>query len=443
MTALGLIAVVLLVLANGFFVAAEFAMVAARRSRLEQLASEGDPRAAAAQDVVGHLDAYIAACQLGITMASLGLGWAGEPALAHLIEPPLTRLLGERGLAASHGVSVAIAFGVITALHIIVGELAPKGIALQSPESTTLAVARPLRLFYAVFRLPTTLLNYVGNSVLRVFGFQPASGHEMVHSVEELRLLVAASSQAGTVEASEARIATRAFSFADLTAGELMTPRPQVRAVPVEATQEEISDAYQAVHRTRLPVYEGSLDHTLGVLFVHDFLGVACAPPATFRLRDLVKPIRAIPAAKPADDLLEEMRSTREHIALVVDEFGSTAGLVTLHDLIQGLVGRVEDQATPHSIGPVEADGSRSLDALTPLHEFEEAAGLRLSEEERAHADTVSGLVMAKLGRVPRVGDEVIVGTRHLRVEKLRGRRADRVRLLPEAPPADAVPSAS
>jgi putative hemolysin len=441
MTALGLAAVVLLVLANGFFVAAEFAMVAARRSRLEQLAAEGDARAAVAREIVGRLDAYIAACQLGITMASLGLGWAGEPALAHLIEPALTRVLGQGGLAAAHGVAVAIAFGVITALHIIVGELAPKGIALQAPESTTLALARPLRLFYIVFRVPTTALNAVGNWVLRRFGFHAASGHEMVHSVEELRLLVAASHEAGTVEESEAKIATRAFAFADLTAGELMTPRPQVLALSVEASPAEVLAAFQGSQRTRLPVCEGTLDHALGVLYVHDFLRVAAGPPAGFNLRELIKPLRAVPEAKPADELLEDMRATRDHIALVVDEFGSTAGLITLHDVIEGLVGPLEDHTRPASIGPVEPDGSRSLDALTPLHEFEEATGLRLPEEERTHADTVSGLVMAKLGRVPRVGDEVVVGSRRLRVEKLRGRRADRVRLLPEAL-AEAPPAA-
>jgi putative hemolysin len=441
MIAVGLVTVVLLVVANGFFVAAEFAMVAARRSRLEQLAAEGDSRAVNAREVLRHLDAYIAACQLGITMASLGLGWAGEPALARLIEPPLMSLLGERGQAAAHGAAVAIAFSLITALHIVVGELAPKGIALQKPEATTLAVARPLRLFYAIFRMPTTLLNWVGNSMLRLVGFQPASGHEMVHSVEELRLLVAASHEAGTVEESEARIATRAFSFADLTAGELMTPRPQIHAVPVDAAQDQLLAAFQTSQRTRLPVYEDTLDHVLGVVYVHDFLGVACAPTAGFRLREVIKPIRAVPAAKPADELLEDMRSARDYIALVVDEFGSTVGLITLHDLVEGLVGRVEDHTSPASIGPLEPDGSRILDALTPLHEFEEAAGLRLSEDERATADTVSGLVMAKLGRVPRTGDEVAVGARRLRVEKLRGRRADRVRLLPEGQAAAPRPA--
>src|SRR5215207_6158905 len=234
-SSLGLLAVALLVLANGFFVATEFAIVAVRRSRLEQLAAEGSATAAAARQLVGRLDTYIAACQLGITMASLALGWLGEPAFSHLVEPPLEFVVGSFAPAASHGVAVGISFAIITALHIVIGELAPKGLALQRPEGTTLWITRPIQLFEFVFRWPIWLLNGVGNSVLKVFGMQPASGHEMVHSVEELRLLVNATHQAGGVEESEARIATRAFSFAELTAGSLMTPRTEVDAIPLNA----------------------------------------------------------------------------------------------------------------------------------------------------------------------------------------------------------------
>src|SRR5215207_9500050 len=199
-SSLGLLAVALLVLANGFFVATEFAIVAVRRSRLEQLAAEGSATAAAARQVVGHLDTYIAACQLGITMASLALGWIGEPAFAHLVEPPLEALIGQFAPAASHGVAVGVSFAIITALHIVIGELAPKGLALQRPEATALAVARPMQLFEAVFRLPIRVLNGVGNGVLKLVGLDPASGHEMVHSVEELRLLVTGMQEAGVVD---------------------------------------------------------------------------------------------------------------------------------------------------------------------------------------------------------------------------------------------------
>ena len=208
----GLAAVFLLVLANGFFVATEFAIVAVRGSRLEQLVNERRAGAAAAKAVVGHLDSYIAATQFGITLASLALGWIGEPALAQLLEPPLTFVVGGFAPAAAHGVAIGVAFAIITGLHIVIGELAPKGLALQRPEITTLWVARPIQVFHAVFKWPITALNAVGNGTLKLFGLEPASGHEMVHSVEELRLLVTGMQDAGVVDVAEARIARRGRS---------------------------------------------------------------------------------------------------------------------------------------------------------------------------------------------------------------------------------------
>jgi putative hemolysin len=445
-SAVGLLTVAVLVLANGFFVATEFAIVAVRRSRLEQLAQEGHPTAAAAKNLVGHLDAYIAACQLGITMASLALGWLGEPALAHLLEPPLERLVGYFAPAAAHTVAIGAAFAVITALHIVVGELAPKGLALQRAEATTLWVARPMQLFYLVFRWPITALNAVGNGVLRLFGLQPASGHEMVHSVEELRLLVTSSQQAGVVEASEARIASRAFHFADLTAGDLMTPRTEVEAVPVTAALDTLLAQAVASTHSRLPVYEDTLDNIIGVLRVHDLLGVVGQSPSEFSLRALLRPVLLTPDSKPADDLLEELRAGRRQLAVVLDEYGGTAGIVTIEDLIEALVGDIaQDPPLGNSQGPTSTsarrpDGSIVLDGLTRLDEFEEITELRLDEAVRDAVSTVGGLVMWHLGRIPEVGDEVTVGGRTLHVEACDGRRVAVVRVLPN--PLDA-PAAS
>src|SRR5215203_2338376 len=263
-SSVGLVAVFVLVLANGFFVATEFAIVAVRRSRLEQLVDEGRAGASAAKVVVGHLDAYIAATQFGITLASLALGWIGEPALAHLLEPAFVVLAGDFAPAAAHGVAIGVAFALITGLHIVIGELAPKGLALERPEMTTLWVARPIQVFHAIFKWPISALNAVGNGTLKLFGLAPASGHEMVHSVEELRLLVTGMQEAGVVDAAEARIARRAFGFGELTAGSLMTPRTEIEAVPVIATLEELLRIAETTRRHRLPVYEGSLDHVLG-----------------------------------------------------------------------------------------------------------------------------------------------------------------------------------
>jgi putative hemolysin len=436
-SALGLTAVVVLVVANGFFVATEFAVVAVRRSRLEQLAAEGRAGARAARDVVGHLDAYIAACQFGITLASLGLGWLGEPAFAHLLEPLLERLIGSFAPAAAHGLAIAIAFAIITALHIVIGELAPKGLALQRAEATALWVARPMQLFYALFRWPITLLNRVGNGTLQLFGLEPASGHEMVHSVEELRYLVTGMQHAGVVEASEARIATRAFQFADLTAGALMTPRTELAAIRVETSFDDLLRRAKTGQHDRLVVYEETLDDVVGVLYVRDLVPALDRAAEHRDLRGLVRPVLAVPASKAADDLLDEMRQARRHAAVVIDEFGGTAGLVTLSNLMAALVGRIEDEpppgATPEVPEPPAVDGSVLLDGLTRLGELEELLGARLDAEDHDQADTLGGLVMARLGRIPEVGDAVEVVGRPLRVEELDGRRVAVVRLLPAA----------
>lgn len=442
---IGIPAVLALVVANGFFVAAEFAIVAIRKSRLQQLADEGVRSARAAQDVVEHLDSYIAACQLGITMASLGLGWMGEPAVARLIEPSLRTLLGQYAETAAHGVTVAVAFAVITALHIVIGELAPKGLALQKPESTSLWVARPLQAFYRVFKLPIVVLNAVGNFTLRLAGLRPAEGVEMVHSAAELELIVNASGRAGTVEPSEARIANRAFYFADLTAGSLMTPRTELEAIAVDASRDELLDHARHSRHSVLPVYDRTLDHILGAVHVRDLLDVALASDRP-DIRPRIRPLVEVPEALRADTVLEQMRTGRAGMALVVDEYGGTAGIITLHDLLEALVGRIDEAHEGDGqpvIGPRETDGSRSFDGLVRLSEFEEITGILLSEADRQSADTLGGLVMAKLGRLPRVADEVEIEGRRLRVEALDRLRVARVRLLPEIVVARNPPAAS
>jgi len=433
----GLIAVFVLVLANGFFVATEFAIVAIRRSRLEQLVDEGRAGALAAQAVVGHLDSYIAATQFGITLASLALGWIGEPALAHLIERPLTTLIGGFAPAAAHGTAIGIAFALITGLHIVIGELAPKGLALQSPEITTLWVARPIQVFHAVFKWPITALNAVGNGTLALFGFAPASGHEMVHSVEELRLLLTGMQKAGVVDVAEAQIARRAFAFGDLRAASLMTPRTEIEAVPIDSTLEDLWAVVETTSRSRLPVYDGSIDRILGILHVRQLFKYRGTPPDAFDIRSLIVPPLLTPETRYAADLLDDMRANRCHTAVVVDEYGGTAGMVTLRDLLEALVGRIDDITAadnakrPSVYGVAEADGSLSLDGLMRVEEFEEAAGIRVEDDAHVGIDTLSGLLTAILGRFPAVGETIAVEGRTLRVEALDGLRVARVRLLP------------
>jgi CBS domain containing-hemolysin-like protein len=328
-------------------------------------------------------------------------------------------------------------------MHIVLGEQVPKMLALQVPEGTTMWVARPMQLFYYLFRWPTTGLARLTDVVLRLVGLQPsAGGHEHVHSVEELRMLVTGMTQAGVVEASEARVAMRAFQFADLSAGALMTPRTELEAVPVTINLPDLLLRARSGLHSRFVVYEGTLDNVVGVLYVRDLLMVLDRPPETFDLRAIMRPVLAVPATKAADDLLEEMREARRHVAVVVDEYGGTAGVVTLSNLLTGLVGRIDEEPPVGALGtgeatiePPEPEGERVLDGLTRLDELEELTGTRLTEEDHEAAETVGGLAMARLGRIPEVGDEVVVDGRwRLIVEEKDGLRVARVRLLPSGP---------
>jgi putative hemolysin len=431
---LSLFVVLLLVLTNGFFVASEFALVTVRRSRVDQLVAEGHPLAPAVRGALGHLDTYIAATQLGITMASLALGWVGEPAVAHLLDPLLAALPleGEGYAVATHSLSVAIAFSVITALHIVLGELAPKTIALQRAETTALLVARPLGVFLFAFRLPIQALNRLGNLVVRALGLRPASGEELVHSVEELRLLVVGSREAGVLDETEAEIVGRVLGFAELTVREVMVPRTEMQALPVTATLPEVMDRAQTGGHSRFPVYEGDLDHIVGVLHLKDLIAVLKPTGAApFDLRRLTRPVLVVPDSLPVDTLLAQLQREQRSLAAVVDEFGGIAGLVTVQDVLQRIVGQLGDEfeaARP----PVarQPDGTMLVDGLARIEDVALECGLAVDASDTREVETIGGLVMLRLGRLPVVGDAVEVGGAKLRVELMDGHRVAQVRLI-------------
>jgi CBS domain containing-hemolysin-like protein len=449
-TALALVAVVLLVLANGFFVATEFALVSVRRTRMQQLAADGNRRADRVLDRLNHLDTYIAATQLGITLASLGLGWLGEPALAHLIEPGIAHLgfLPEAWReGAKHTAAFVIAFAIITALHIVFGELAPKSVALQRPDATSLWVAGPIKGFLVAFRPVITLLNGVGNAVVRLFGIEPAAGHALVQSADELQLAIDASREAGLVHQTAHDLVDRAFDFTDLRVRHVMVPRTEMTAVPVDASLDEVLGAAIASGHTRLPVYDGDSDHIVGLLNVKHLLpllAARCAAPGgadgadRFDARALMGQPLAVPESVPAADLLARLRETSAHFALVVDEYGGTAGVVTLEDLVESLIGEIRDELDPPAAeARVEADGSVLLDGLTTLAEAGSEHGLAL-DADGLDVETVGGYVFGTLGRPAAIGDEVATPSgQRVRVEELDGLRVARVRVLP--PAEDAV----
>ena len=419
---LGLLAIMLLVLGNGFFVAAEFSLVVVRKTRIDQLIAEGSSTARVVRRALSDPDSYIAATQLGITMTSLGLGWIGEPALAHVIEPAFA-VLGDRiALATSHSIAFTIAFAVITSLHIVLGELAPKTVALQYPERMSLIVARPTELFMKVFWPFIRLLNGMGRAVVQAFGMRPPSGHSLVHSEEELKMLVTASQEAGVIEEDEEQMLHRVFGFADLTAGQVMVPRTEMVAIAADASIDGVLQAVARGGHDRYPVYKKDLDNIVGVLHLTDLLLVIASGSAV-DVAALARDAYTVPETMPADTLLGEMRARNTPLAIVIDEYGGTAGLVTFAGLMERIVGSLGHEGAGGGI-TVLADGSALVDGLALVTDVNEQFGLHIDEDVY---NTIGGYVLGRLGRRARLGDRIEVERRTMRVEALDGLRVARV----------------
>ncbi|MER3397846.1 MAG: hypothetical protein C4315_08445 [Chloroflexota bacterium] len=420
-----LLVILALVALNGFFVAAEFGLVAVRRSRVEQLEAEGHPLAPAVRHALDHLNAYLAVAQLGITMASLALGWVGEPLLAELLEPIFGFLSPALQVVSAHAVATAVAFGLITTLHIILGEQAPKILAIQRSEAVSLAVSVPMRVFFVALRPFVGLLNGASSLTLRALGLRPVAGEQLVHSVEELRLLVVASRQAGVLEPTEEEIVERALVIGEKTVYEVMVPRTLMVAVPEDAT---ICDAVKLCltsgHR-RLPVYRGTIDNIVGVVHLRDMVAAVwpdCEPQACHRpVRELMREPLFVPENATIDSVLAQMRRG-DKLAIVVEERGGTAGLVTLTDLVTAILGEL----TPEAHVKVQPDGSLIIDGLTSIEEVNEHLGTNLDDPEY---DTIGGFVTGRLGRIPRVGDTIEVDGYRFSVESMVGLRVGTLRV--------------
>jgi CBS domain containing-hemolysin-like protein len=415
-----LIAVMALVFANGFFVAAEFAIVTVRKTRVDQLIAEGNWRAHAVRRAVSDPDSYIAATQLGITMASIGLGWIGEPALASVIEPSLAIMPSLLAATTAHTIAVAISFAIITALHIVLGELAPKTIALERPESTALWVVKPTEIFMKAFRPFIRLLNGTGRAVVNMLGLRSRGGHAMVHSEEELKMLVTASQEAGVLEEAEEQMLHRVFAFADLTAGQVMVPRTELVALEADTPSEAALTQVTQSGGHRLLVFRGNLDNVVGILYIRDVVRALAAgggiAPGT-----LAREALTLPETLAADDVLAAMRRKGVQEAVVIDEYGGTAGLVTFESLMERIVGDVGAPGGRISIRP---DGSADIDGLALVTDVNEQFDLEIDEEVFT---TVGGYVLGRLGRRARVGDTIEVGGRQMRVEAVDALRVAKV----------------
>jgi len=418
---LGLTVGFLLVLLNGFFVAAEFALVKVRPTQIDPWVARGSRRGKVARHMVRHLDAYLSATQLGITLASLALGWIGEPAFAWLIEP-LVRQIPGASPALLHTISLTLAFAVITVLHIVLGELAPKSLAIRKPEASTLWTAMPLYAFYKLTYPAIWVLNHAANALLRVFGIEPVSEAELGHDEEELRRILASSS--ATVSKQKRELLDNVFQLSSRTARQIMVPRGDVVYLSTRKTLDEnIAIARESGH-TRLPLCDGDLDAVVGLIHIKDLFQ---APRPLPSLESVAREIAFVPETLTVDRLLRRMRAERLHLAAVVDEYGGVAGIVTLENVIEEIVGQIQDE---FDLEPPELVEKRKNVWLASggmlVDELEQALGVEFSDRDE---DTVGGVVLSELGRTPTQGDTVRLGPLTLTVAEVEGNRIQRVRV--------------
>ena len=405
-TLLKLLAVLLLVGANAFFVAAEFALVAARRTRIDAMVRRGDSKARVAQQAIQSLDRYISGTQLGITLASLGLGWIGEPALAGTIERAFAGLPQPLDLVVPHSIAVAVAFAVITFLHIVLGELAPKALALRHPEQTSRWVARPLILFTIATNPFIWVLNGTANGILRLLGARAPTERERVHSPEEILMLVEQSTETGHLGAQNARMIEGVFEFTEKKARDVMTPRTQMVTLKCDLTLAAAADRVAAAGRSRYPVHRESLDDIVGVVHAKAILAGLRADSGQ-TVEKVMRPTLFVPGTRDVEDVLADMKRQKVHLAIVLDEFGGTAGLVTMEDLLEEIVGQIYDEYDrPESAAPPSTEAGALLAGAAEIREVNERHGLGLDDTDYT---TLGGLLFGELGRLPKVGDSVSV----------------------------------
>ena len=439
--AVRLLAVLVLVAANGFFVAAEFALVSADGTKLAGRIEQGDRLSRVVLAAQKELNLYLSSCQIGITLASLGLGWIGEPAIAQTLVAIFEGLPSPLDWVARHSVAVVIAFTAITFLHVVLGEVVPKTLAIFHPEQVARWLVNPLRIFTRMGGPLIWGINESANGLLRVLGVRLPSEDERVHTPREIMMLVRRSRAMGKVEHDEQAMISGVFELTRTVAREVMTPRPDIVAVPEDVSFDDLITTTGRSGHSRLPVYKENLDNVVGIILVKDLLSRAAAGDAAdFKVSQIMREPYFVPDTKSVDDLLAELRRMKIHMAIVVDEFGGTDGLVTLEDLIEEIVGEIYDE---HDVArPLfqKAPGGEPLiDGGVPLDEVNEQLDLTLPQEDY---DTLGGFILGELGHVPQPGDSVQVAGADLIVEKVDERRVRLVRVLKRSDESDGASSA-
>lgn len=430
-----MIAALFLVALNAFFVAAEFSLVKVRKTRLAELSESGSRQATVALDVTSKLDTYLSASQLGITLASLGLGWLGEPAIATLLHP-LFKNIVKWDLVLTHTVSMILAFLIITFLHIVLGELVPKSIAIQDAEGTALKTAGPLKAFYKIFYPVIRALNGLSNIVLKIWGIEPANEADLAHTEEELRMLVDASQRHGILDKMEGKLLDNVFEFSDRVVSEVMVPRQDMVCLYIQDSMEEVRKVVREFGHTRYPLCDDDKDNVIGLVHMRDLMSLGETPEIQ-TISQVKRDILIVPEGMPISHLVQKMRSQRTHIAVVVDEFGGTAGMVTIEDLMEELVGEIYDEFENSEQSEIIklAEGEYLINGRVLLDDVSDLLRVVLEEET---VSTIGGYVFNRLGRKPAKGDSVEFDGYSFIVVEVVGFRITRVKAIKKSIP---VPS--
>jgi len=417
----------LLIFANAFFVISEFALVNVRKTRIQQLSKEGNETARLVSSELSDIPKFIAAVQLGVTISSLGLGWVGESTLASMFYP-LFSFLPETGqLITTHTLAAGFAFIFITVLQVEFGELIPKSIALQYSEDLSLIVAKPMNFVIKVFSPFITFLNGMGDFILGIFKIQPAKGIHLVHSIEELDMLVSASYQEGILNETEREMLHNVFKFSDLITRQIMIPRPDMICIPVNISLEELTAFVQEYQFTRYPVYENDMDHILGIVHIKDIIPFI-EIKGSFVLTNIIRKVMIVPETLTIDKLLIEFKRYRNQMAIVIDEFGGTSGLVTLEDVLEEIFGDVQDEFDIEEADvKILSDNEFLINAMLRIDEVNELFNLDITEEE---IETIGGLVLKELGRIAQINDSIKIDRYIFTVDSIDGLRITKLRVI-------------
>ena len=418
-----ILAILGLLALNGFFVAAEFSVVRSRRSRLEAMARAGDAKARLVLKATSNLSVLLSASQFGITLASIGIGALAEETLAHMFASAFQSLPMLLRVGAGAGLGTACALAVVTYGHVVFGELAPRAAALNHPEEVASWLVPPLMAFAWITKPITWFLNKSANAVLRLVGLPPAGGEENVHSADELRILVEQSQEVGALERQDAALIEGVFEFSEKNAREVMTPRTAIDALEVDAPLDAAVPFVIDTQRSRYPVYEESIDNIIGLVLVKDLLPILRNPPARFVVKDIMRPIHVVPGSREVEEVLADFKRLKAHMAVVLDEYGGTAGIVTMEDLLEEIVGEILDEYDePEHSEPTSPGDDVLIPGSINIGELNQRFGLEVPDDEYS---TIGGYIFGALGRVPVLADRVTASHAVFTVRAMEGRRIE------------------